>query len=73
MHNAFHVSLLKPHIPNSDHILSLDDSILVTQEEFQMKPEQILKVKEKLLHNRTTREVLVQWKGYPVKDDSWED
>ena len=47
VHNVFHVSLLKQYIPNLDHILSLDDSILITQEEFQMEPEQILKVKEK--------------------------
>ena len=47
VHNVFHVSFLKQYIPNPDHILSLDDSILVTQEEFQMELEQILKVKEK--------------------------
>ena len=38
-----------------------------------MEPEQILKIKERQLRNRTIREVLVQWKGYPVKDASWED
>ena len=38
-----------------------------------MEPKQILKVKEKQLCNRTIREVLVQWKGYPIKDASWED
>ena len=73
VHNVFHVNLLKQYIPNTDHILSCDDSILVTHEEFQMEPEQILNVKEKQLRNRTIREVLVQWKGYPVKDASWED
>ena len=34
VHDVFHVSLLKQYIPNQDHILSLDDVILVTQEEF---------------------------------------
>ena len=38
-----------------------------------MEPEQILKVKEKQLRNRTIREVLVQQKGYLVEDASWED
>ena len=47
VHNVFHVNLLKLYIPNSDHILSLDGNILVTQEEFQIEPEQILRVKEK--------------------------
>ena len=73
VHNVFHVSLLKQYIPNLDHILNHDDSILVTQEEFQTELEQILKVKEKQLCNRTFREVLVQWKGYLVKDAYWED
>ena len=58
VHNVFHVSLLKQYIPNPDHILSPYDSILVTQEEFQMEPRQILKVKEKQLCNRTIREIL---------------
>ena len=47
VHDVFHVSLLKQYIPNLDHILSRDDSILVNQEEFQMEPKQILKLKEK--------------------------
>ena len=34
VHNVFHVSLLKQYIPNPDHILSHDDNILVTQDEF---------------------------------------
>ena len=38
-----------------------------------MAPERILEVKEKALRNRNLREVLVQWKGYPVEDASWED
>ena len=38
-----------------------------------MALERILEVKEKALRNRNLREVLVQWKGYPVEDASWED
>ena len=47
VHNVFHVSILKQYILNPDYILSPDDNILVTQEEFQMEPKQIVKVKEK--------------------------
>ena len=47
LHNVSHVNLLQQYIPNPDHILNLDDNILITQEEFQMEPEQILKVKER--------------------------
>ena len=73
VHDVFHVNLLKQYIPNPHCILSLDDNILVTQEEFQMEPKQILKVKEKQLRNRIIREVLVQCKGYPIEDASWEE
>ena len=38
-----------------------------------MALEWILEIKEKALRNRTLWEVLVQWKGYPVEDASWED
>ena len=38
-----------------------------------MDLEKILKVKERQLHNRTIKEVLVQWKGYLIEDASWED
>ena len=38
-----------------------------------MELEQVLKIKKKQLHNQTIQDVLVQWKGYPVEDASWED
>ena len=73
MHDVFHVSLLKSYIPNPKHILDLDDTLLVNQEEFIIALERILDTKEKQLHQRTIKEVLVQWKGYPIEDASWED
>ena len=73
VHDVFHVSLLKKYVPNPGHILDLDDNVIVNQEEFRMEPEQILKIREKQLRNRVLRDVLVQWKGYPVEDASWED
>ena len=38
-----------------------------------MELEWILEIKEKALRNHNLWEVLVQWKGYPVEDASWED
>ncbi|MCO5560922.1 hypothetical protein L7F22_014542 [Adiantum nelumboides] len=73
VHNVFHVSFLKQYIAHPEHILNLDDTILVNQEEFQMKPEQILDTKERRLRRQMFRDVLVQWKGYPIEDASWED
>ena len=58
---------------NLEHILDVDETILVNQEEFSMKPETILEVKEKPLRHRTIRKVLVKWSAYPVEDASWED
>ena len=72
-HDVFHVSLLQKYAPNPGHILDLDDNVLVDQEEFWMELVQILKTMEKRLRNQILRDVLVQWKGYPVEDSSWED
>ena len=46
VHNIFHVSLLKQYIADPSHVLNHDDTILVSQEEFQMEPERILDIKE---------------------------
>ena len=73
VHNVFHVSILKKYIPNPEHALDHNDTILVNQEDFQMQPQQILEMKEKKLRHRNIREVLVQWKDYPIEDASWED
>ncbi len=73
VHNVFHVSLLKNYVANLDHVLNLDDTILVNQEEFQMEPEQILDMKEKKLRHKMIKDVLVKWKGYPIEGASGED
>ncbi len=73
IHDVFHVSLLKQYIANFEHILDADDTILVNQEEFPMKPEMILEIKEKHLRRRIIRKALVKWNGYPIEDASWED
>lgn len=73
IHRVFHVSLLKKYHPDPSHVLKDDEVILVSQEEFQTEPEAILEEREKRLRNRILREVLVQWKGYPPEEASWED
>ena len=32
VHDVFHVSLLKKYVPKREHILDLDDNVLVNQE-----------------------------------------
>ena len=39
VHNFFHVKLLKTYVANPNHVLNLDDTILVNQHKFQMEPE----------------------------------
>ena len=73
VHDVFHFSLLKKYVPNPRNILDLDDNLLVNKEEFRMQPKQILRTKEKQLHNQTIWDVLVQWRDYPIEDASWED
>ena len=57
MHDVFYISLLKKYVSNSEHILDLDDNVLVNQEEFQMEPKQILKTREKQLRNQVLQDV----------------
>ena len=38
-----------------------------------MESDRFLDVKEKQLRHRTIKEALVQGKGYPIEDASWED
>ncbi|MGJ2631357.1 hypothetical protein ACR8J5_22260, partial [Salmonella enterica subsp. enterica serovar Paratyphi A] len=73
IHNVFHVSLLKKYVPDPQHILSHDDTMLINQEEFSLEPEQIIETKERKLRHGTVKEALVKWKGYPIEDASWED
>ena len=72
VHDVFHVSLLKQYVANPEHVLDIDETILVNQEEFPLKPEEILERQEKKLCHRTMRRVLMKWNGYPIEDVSWE-
>ena len=71
--NVFHVFLLKQYIANPSHVLDRDDTILVSQEEFQMEPEQILEIKDRQLRHKLIREAFVLWKHLPIEDASWEN
>lgn len=73
VHNVFHVSLLKQYVPNPEHVLNIDDTILVNREEFPLTPKMILESQEKNLRHRIIRKVLVKWNGDPIEDASWED
>lgn len=50
VHDVFHVSLLKQYVANPEHVFDIDETILVNQEEFLLKSEEILESQEKKLH-----------------------
>ena len=64
MHDVFQVSLLKQYVANPEH--DIDETILVNQEEFPLKPEGILESQEKKMCHRTMRRVFseVEWIPY---------
>ena len=70
VHNVFHVSLLKPHVP--DTFLRINSSIPIDETgSFQMLPECILDSREKKLRGRVIQEHLVKWDIYPMEEASW--
>jgi hypothetical protein len=70
VHDVFHVSLLKPYVP--DTFLRLDDSISIDESgSFAVTPEFLIEARTKQLRGRTIREYLVKWTIYPVEEASW--
>ena len=72
VHDVFHVNLLKTYVPNLEHILDLDDTLLANQEEFIITPERILDTKEKELRNKKIPLVKVLWRNHEVEEATWE-
>jgi hypothetical protein len=70
VHNVFHVSLLKPYVP--DNFLRISASVPIDETgTFEMVPECFLDFREKKLRGRIIREFLVKWKNYQIEDASW--
>lgn len=70
IHGVFHVSQLKlcPNPPSTTHLLSQDWLYLGTAKE----PEAILEKKIVKDRNSSVTKVLVQWKGSPLEQATWE-
>ena len=70
VHNVFHVSLLKPFVP--DNFLCLSAYVPIDAiGTFEMVPEYLLDSREKTLRGRTICDFLVKWKNYSIDDASW--
>ncbi|MCO5575354.1 hypothetical protein L7F22_029154 [Adiantum nelumboides] len=73
VHDVFHVSLLKPYVPNPDQILDVEQIVVPAQGVFELQPDYILETRERKLRNRSIIEHLVKWKDFPEEDATWED
>ena len=72
IHNAFHVSLLRPYVgdPPAEPIIEEPPEVNETEELF--IPKQILPHQERQLKSGTThRKYLVKFKNYPILDAQW--
>ena len=72
VHNVFHLSLLKRYVPNANHILK-DELTLITKEgTLEITPKVVLQIQTCTIWNRTINEYLIKWTSYLVKDATWE-
>ncbi|RYA67464.1 hypothetical protein DD595_26255, partial [Enterobacter cloacae complex sp. 4DZ3-17B2] len=53
VHDVFHVSLLKPYIPNHDQFLDSDQIVMPAQGVLELQPDYVLETRERKLRNRT--------------------
>ena len=58
---------------NPAHVLDTEQIVMPTQNTLEIQPDCILDTRERTLRNRTLKEHLVQWKGYPTHDATWEE
>ncbi|MCO5568036.1 hypothetical protein L7F22_021732 [Adiantum nelumboides] len=72
IHNAFHVSLLKPYKGEPPSEAIMEDPPEVEDQEEVLQPESILRHEDKVLrHGKTIRRYLIKFKNYPFEDARW--
>jgi hypothetical protein len=70
VHSVFHVSLLKPFVP--DTFLRLNDSIPIDETgSFVVFPECLIDTRAKQLRWREIRDYLLKWASYLVEEATW--
>ncbi|MCO5614411.1 hypothetical protein L7F22_068692 [Adiantum nelumboides] len=73
VHDVFHVSLLKPYVPNLDQLLDAEQIVVLSQGILKLQPDYILEMRKRRLRNRNIIKHLVKWKDFPKEDATWED
>ena len=68
----FHVSLLKPYVTDSSHVISYDELVVQPGMTFEEKAVKILDHKDKTLRNKTLELVRVQGEKRGVEESTWE-
>ncbi|MCO5594117.1 hypothetical protein L7F22_048138 [Adiantum nelumboides] len=72
IHNAFHVSLLKPYKGEPPKEAIMEDPPEVEGQEEALQPESVLRHEDKVLRNdKIIRRYLINFKNYPFEDAKW--
>ncbi|MCO5560446.1 hypothetical protein L7F22_014061 [Adiantum nelumboides] len=71
IHNAFHVSLLRPYVGDVPEDLPVEDQPEVEELDEILAPEQILAHKERKVKGKVARRYLVKFRNYPPMDAKW--
>ncbi|MCO5558347.1 hypothetical protein L7F22_011928 [Adiantum nelumboides] len=72
IHNAFHVSLLKPYKGEPPREAIIEDPPEVEGQEEVLQPESVLRHEDKVLRNgKIIRRYLIKFKNYPFEDAKW--
>ncbi|KAL8114622.1 hypothetical protein AgCh_021469 [Apium graveolens] len=72
IHNMFHVSMLKPYIPNSNQVIEYEPIEFQSDLPYVERLIQILDRKERVLRNKSIPIVKVHWRNHRVEESTWE-
>ncbi|XP_047306206.1 uncharacterized protein LOC124909584 [Impatiens glandulifera] len=72
VHNIFHVSNLRNHIPNTNHVIHYEEVQLAKDLSYEERPTQILARQTRKLRNKEVSMVKVLWHNSSVEEATWE-